>query len=67
MDTTSRQKYEDEIEIDLGELIAVLWEKAWIIALTAVVLVGITGIVTDLPLVFTYLPDRMTVHLLPVT
>ena len=46
MDTTSRQKYEDEIEIDLGELIAVLWEKAWIIALTAVVLVGITGIVT---------------------
>lgn len=46
MDTTSRQKYEDEIEIDLGELIAVLWEKAWIIALTAVVFVGITGAVT---------------------
>lgn len=46
MDTTSRQKYDDEIEIDLGELIAVLWEKVWIIVLSAVVLVGITGAVT---------------------
>lgn len=46
MDTINKQKYEDEIEIDLGELITALWEKAWIIILTAVVLAGFAFLVT---------------------
>lgn len=46
MDTVNRQKYDDEMEIDLMELFSILWEKAWIIILSAVVLAGIAFAVT---------------------
>lgn len=42
METTANNSYSDEIEIDLGEILMLMWHYLWLIALSAV-LAGVIG------------------------